>query len=195
MSFKTGSFFFSGGQQRRLSLAVVLVNDPELLLLDEPTVGLDPILRQHLWDYLTKITKEDKKTVILTTHYLEEAKQADTVRFLLLKLLWKISNQQKFQIGLLRNGKILSEGDPETLLREHNCTTIESMFALLSSQQEEVNVSVDNQENQSLDNIDELNVNNSLPKKKFIDKLKVTNINHSRALMHKNIIRLIRNPG
>lgn len=61
---------------------MVLVHDPELLILDEPTVGLDPILRQNLWDYLVRITTEDKKTVIITTHYLEEAKQAHTVSFL-----------------------------------------------------------------------------------------------------------------
>ena len=62
-----------------MSLAVVLIQDPELLILDEPTVGLDPILRQNLWDYFIKITKEEKKTVLVTTHYIEEAKQADMV--------------------------------------------------------------------------------------------------------------------
>ena len=70
---------FSGGQQRRVSLAAVLVHDPELLILDEPTVGLDPVLRQNIWDYLVKITEEEKKTIIITTHYIEEAKQAHTV--------------------------------------------------------------------------------------------------------------------
>lgn len=70
---------YSGGQQRRVSLAVVLVHDPQLLILDEPTVGLDPVLRQKIWDYLVQIADE-KKTIIITTHYIEEANQAHNVR-------------------------------------------------------------------------------------------------------------------
>jgi len=53
--------------------------DPELLILDEPTVGVDPLLRQIIWNYLNKITRKDNKTVIITTHYIEEARNAHTV--------------------------------------------------------------------------------------------------------------------
>lgn len=60
-------------------MAVVLVHDPDVLILDEPTVGLDPVLRQNIWDYLVKITEEEKKTIIITTHYIEEARQAHSV--------------------------------------------------------------------------------------------------------------------
>ncbi len=62
----------SGGQQQRLSIALALVNDPEVVFLDEPTTGLDPQARRSLWDVIRKINKEGK-TIVLTTHYMEEA--------------------------------------------------------------------------------------------------------------------------
>jgi ABC-2 type transport system ATP-binding protein len=62
----------SGGQKQRLLLAMALVNDPELLFLDEPTTGLDPQARRHLWEIVKNI-KSQKKTIVLTTHYMEEA--------------------------------------------------------------------------------------------------------------------------
>jgi ABC-type multidrug transport system ATPase subunit len=70
----------SGGQQRRVSFAAAMVHEPELLILDEPTVGLDPILREKIWDYLVQSTRTSKLAVIITTHYIEEAKQANQVR-------------------------------------------------------------------------------------------------------------------
>jgi len=73
----------SGGQQRRVSFAVALMHDPELLILDEPTVGVDPLLRQSIWNHLVHITKAGQKTVIITTHYIEEARQAHTVWFII----------------------------------------------------------------------------------------------------------------
>jgi len=71
----------SGGMRRRVSFASALVADPDLLLLDEPTVGVDPELRSEFWEYFHQLT-ETGKTVVLTTHYLEEANRADRVVFL-----------------------------------------------------------------------------------------------------------------
>jgi ABC-2 type transport system ATP-binding protein len=65
----------SGGQQQRLAIALALVHDPEVVFLDEPTTGLDPQARHNLWDVIRSINSEQGKTVVLTTHYLEEAEQ------------------------------------------------------------------------------------------------------------------------
>ena len=69
----------SGGQRRRVSFAAAMVHEPELLILDEPTVGLDPILREKIWEFLVETTRTSKLAVIITTHYIEEAKQANCV--------------------------------------------------------------------------------------------------------------------
>jgi ABC-2 type transport system ATP-binding protein len=65
----------SGGQQQRLAIALALVHDPEIVFLDEPTTGLDPQARHNLWDVIRSINTEQRKTVVLTTHYLEEAEE------------------------------------------------------------------------------------------------------------------------
>src|SRR5690606_25353060 len=62
----------SGGQRQRLSIALALVNDPEVVFLDEPTTGLDPQARRNLWDVIRSI-REDGRTIVLTTHYMDEA--------------------------------------------------------------------------------------------------------------------------
>ena len=63
----------SGGQQRRFSVAAALVNDPEVVFLDEPTTGLDPQMRHSLWELLRRLNREEGKTIVLTSHYMEEA--------------------------------------------------------------------------------------------------------------------------
>ncbi|XP_018319126.1 ABC transporter G family member 20 [Agrilus planipennis] len=110
----------SGGQQRRVSFAVALMHDPELLILDEPTVGVDPLLRQSIWNHLVQITKDGNKTVIITTHYIEEARQAHT-------------------IGLMRSGKLLAEESPHVLLSIYNCQSLEEVFLKLSRKQGQAN--------------------------------------------------------
>ncbi|XP_046382481.1 ABC transporter G family member 23-like [Ischnura elegans] len=107
----------SGGQQRRVSFAAALLHDAELLILDEPTVGLDPELRQSIWDHLVKITERDSKTVIITTHYIEEAKHAHV-------------------IGLMRKGRLLAQDTPERLLATHRTDSLEEVFLNLSHRQE-----------------------------------------------------------
>lgn len=87
----------SGGMYQRISLACTLIHEPELLLLDEPTVGIDPVTKQSFWEYFRALAKEGK-TVIITTHIMEEAEQCDLV-------------------GFMRNGRMLAESTPTELKR------------------------------------------------------------------------------
>jgi ABC-2 type transport system ATP-binding protein len=89
----------SGGLQRRLSIAMALISDPQVLFLDEPTLGLDPHARRSVWDYIRKLKKQ--KTLILTTHYLEEADSlAD-------------------QIAIMDNGRIIETGTSSELKKKY----------------------------------------------------------------------------
>ncbi|XP_077286475.1 ABC transporter G family member 20 [Arctopsyche grandis] len=106
----------SGGQQRRVSFAAALVHEPELLILDEPTVGLDPVLRANIWEHLIGVATKNNVAVIITTHYIEETRQAD-------------------RIGLMRGGKLLAEDAPENVMRKYGCSSLEETFLLLSVKQ------------------------------------------------------------
>ena len=86
----------SGGQRRRIDIARALIHRPEILILDEPTTGLDPQTRKLLWDVVRELRKTENMTVFLTTHYMEEAADADYVI-------------------ILDSGKIAAEGTPLTL--------------------------------------------------------------------------------
>lgn len=90
----------SGGQKRKLGIALALVGDPELLFLDEPTTGLDAQARRNLWKVLEEL-KENGKTIILTTHYLDEAE--------------KLSDN----ILIVEKGKEIAQGNPKQLIDEH----------------------------------------------------------------------------
>ncbi|XP_068625706.1 ABC transporter G family member 20 [Battus philenor] len=103
----------SGGQMRRVSLAAALLHQPELLILDEPTVGVDPVLRQSIWDHLVEITKGGRTTVIITTHYIDETKQANI-------------------IGLMRGGRFLAEESPSELIRRYQAESLEDVFLKLA---------------------------------------------------------------
>ncbi|CAG9134792.1 unnamed protein product [Plutella xylostella] len=128
----------SGGQSRRVSFAVALMHDPELLILDEPTVGVDPLLRQSIWTHLVRITGAADKTVIITTHYIEEARQAHTVSTAVPACTRCTRLYPLYPpIGLMRSGRLLAEQSPQALLQMYNCISLEDVFLKLSRKQGE----------------------------------------------------------
>ena len=98
----------SGGMVRRTSIAVAMVHDPDLLILDEPTVGIDPELRASFWDHFGDL-KALGKSILITTHYIDEARRCD-------------------RVGFVRSGKIVAEGPPEDLLRLTATASLEDAF-------------------------------------------------------------------
>ncbi|MCX6719884.1 MAG: ATP-binding cassette domain-containing protein [Candidatus Staskawiczbacteria bacterium] len=108
---------FSGGMKRRLEIARGLIHHPKILFLDEPTIGLDPQTRNHLWEYMKKLNKEEGMTVFLTTHYMEEAENmADT-------------------IAIIDLGKIIAKGTSEDLKKQTNEDSLEKAFLQLTGKQ------------------------------------------------------------
>jgi len=106
----------SGGEQRRVSIAAAMIHEPDLVILDEPIVGLDPILRQSIWNFMLEVTRTNKMTIIITTHYIEEAKQAD-------------------RVGVMSNGVLLSEESPQNILSRHECENLEMALVKLCRRQ------------------------------------------------------------
>ncbi len=98
----------SGGMKHRVSLACALVHMPPLLLLDEPTVGVDPELRVSFWDYFNEI-KSRSRTIVITTHYMDEANRCD-------------------RIGFMHNGRLIAEGRPDELLQMTCTQCLEDAF-------------------------------------------------------------------
>ncbi|XP_071867189.1 ABC transporter G family member 23 [Bombus fervidus] len=165
----------SGGQQRRVSFAAALLQRPELLILDEPTVGLDPVLRDNIWNYLVHITKQEGVTVIITTHYIEEAKQSD-------------------KIGLLRNGQLLAESSPNELLERFQTDSLEEAFLTLSKQQTE-NLRVNDPIPDTSGGINSMcnsyDFGNGNTKRVFQSNWKMRVM----ALLYKNALQFLRHPG
>lgn len=99
---------FSGGMKRRLTLAITLQAEPQLLVLDEPTVGIDPALRLEIWDQLRTIAQTDRG-ILITTHVMDEAERCDL-------------------LGLIIGGKLFAFGTPAALKNQFAAKTIEEVF-------------------------------------------------------------------
>lgn len=106
----------SGGMKRRLLIARALMNQPELLILDEPTTGLDPQSRHAMWDQIRALQKQGV-TSILTTHYMEEAAQLCD------------------RLVIMDHGKIIEEGRPQELVQKHATKDLEAVFLKLTGRE------------------------------------------------------------
>ncbi len=118
---------FSGGMKRRLEIARGLLHHPKILFLDEPTLGLDPQTRNHMWTYIMDLNKSEHITVFFTTHYMEEAERIAQ------------------RIAIIDHGKIIAQGTPEELRIQTKTTTLEDAFLQLTGNviREEESNSVD----------------------------------------------------
>jgi len=105
---KTTVGAFSGGMKRRLSLAACLLPEPEVLILDEPTVGIDPVLRESIWAELRKLA-ETGVTILITTHVMDEAAKCD-------------------RLAMMRQGRIIAEGTPQEIVAGSGMDTLEKAF-------------------------------------------------------------------
>jgi len=105
----------SGGMQRRLSIAMALITDPEILFLDEPSLGLDVIARRELWAIIRKL--KEKITIILTTHYLEEAEALSD------------------RVAIIQNGSIKATGTVDDLLSQTGSKNLEEVFIFLNQKE------------------------------------------------------------
>jgi ABC-2 type transport system ATP-binding protein len=115
---------FSGGMKRRLEVARGLIHHPKILFLDEPTLGLDPQTRSHIWTYIKDLNKEEGMTVFFTTHYMEEA------------------DRVAHRIAIIDNGKIVSQGTPAELKQNTKTNLLEDAFLAITGKtirEEEVN--------------------------------------------------------
>ncbi len=103
----------SGGWQRKVSIAISLINDPKILFLDEPTLGLDVIARKELWKIIEEL--KGKITIILTTHYMEEAESLSD------------------RIGIMANGKVIDVGTSKELIKKSNAKNFEDAFVSIAT--------------------------------------------------------------
>jgi ABC-2 type transport system ATP-binding protein len=109
---------FSGGMKRRLEIARGLLHHPKVLFLDEPTIGLDPQTRNHIWNYVKNLNKEEKVTIFFTTHHMEEVERYAE------------------KIAIIDHGKIIERGTPaEIMQKAGNATSLEDAFITLTGKE------------------------------------------------------------
>ena len=109
---------YSGGMKRRLSLAAAILHEPEVLILDEPTVGIDPLLRKSIWDALYEMA-DSGVTILVTTHVMDEAEKCT-------------------RLAMMRDGYLIGEGTPQGLRERTGTQTLEEVFLKYSTGEEDI---------------------------------------------------------
>ena len=105
---------FSGGMKRRLEIARGFLHTPKILFLDEPTLGLDPQSRNQLWSHVKRVNEAEKVTVMLTTHYMDEA------------------DRVAHRVGIIDHGKLVTQGTPAQIKEQTGTTSLEDAFLKLT---------------------------------------------------------------
>jgi len=108
---------FSGGMKRRLEIARGLLHHPKVLFLDEPTIGLDPQTRNHIWDYVKNLNEKEKVTIFFTTHHMEEVERYAE------------------KIAIIDHGKIIERGTPDEIREKAGVESLEDAFIKLTGKQ------------------------------------------------------------
>jgi ABC-2 type transport system ATP-binding protein len=108
---------FSGGMKRRLEIARGLLHHPKVLFLDEPTIGLDPQTRNHLWNYIKELNKKENVTVFLTTHHMEEVERMAT------------------RLAIIDHGKIIATGSIDDIKKQADAPSLEDAFIKLTGKE------------------------------------------------------------
>ncbi|XP_035707781.1 ABC transporter G family member 20-like [Folsomia candida] len=171
----------SGGQKRRVSLALSLIHSPELLILDEPTVGVDPLLRENIWNHLLSLVATKNTTVIITTHYTEEARPSN-------------------KIGLMRGGRLITESSPQELLAKHETNSLEDIVLKLCKN-DDMNIDTPNVQNRRISIAAIKSVGKMMTYRKFSSAGSIqykpyestTSFQRIKALVAKNYVVMTRN--
>lgn len=153
----------SGGEQRCVSIILSILHGPRLLVLDEPVVGMDAILRHKMWELLKDISESTNTAIIITSHYTEEAQQAHTV-------------------GFLRHGKLLVENSTENILDSLQLDNLQNALAQLCAEDGENSVRIINNEG----NADTSELSFSTPQKS------VSGVVRWKSLCSRNILMMCR---
>jgi ABC-type multidrug transport system ATPase subunit len=156
-----------------------LIHGPKLLILDEPTVGLDPVLREKIWEFLIESTRSKLLSIIITTHYIEEAVQAD-------------------RCGLMRNGVLMAEDEPRKIMQINKCETLEDAFLKLCMNKQRSGDRTFESAGVEMDQLDSVDINENFNKDeeiKFIYKRRQKfHPKTIKALLTKSYLQIMRHP-
>ncbi|XP_070493900.1 ABC transporter G family member 20-like [Chironomus tepperi] len=176
----------SGGEKRRVSFAAALIHDPKIVILDEPTVGLDSILRDKIWKFLIESTNLSNMTVIITTHYIAEAEKATCC-------------------GLMSNGELLIEDKPQNIFRNLGVQNLEEAFLnLCIREKSRIKMNSLNEENprysrEMINHVEEqkrlkMSIEVANNQNLVYDKRKTFSKQTVKALLVKEVVRIFRQP-